>query len=160
LRRLPFIAVIAYLAAAWAPLATAGPLPSAPGAGLTGRWITPHRGAVIQIAPCGADLCGQIVAMQPTSEGNIPTDWAGATQCHLTIIQAAPHEDGAGHIVWSGRILDPRDGSTYHATIALDPSHRLRVRGYIGLPIFGQTQVWTQYRGAVVANCRFAPVQG
>ena len=42
-----------------------------------------------------------------------------------------------------GTILDPRDGSVYHAEMELSAdSKELAVRGYIGLPIFGKTQIW------------------
>jgi hypothetical protein len=28
------------------------------------------------------------------------------------------------------------------------------LRGYVGLPIFGQTQTWTPYNGTLAENCR------
>lgn len=45
---------------------------------------------------------------------------------------------------WNGgNILDPKNGKTYHCTIQLlNKGERLRVRGYIGLPLFGRSQTW------------------
>lgn len=42
-----------------------------------------------------------------------------------------------------GAILDPDDGDTYRCTVRLlESGRKLEMRGYIGLPIFGRTQVW------------------
>ena len=51
------------------------------------------------------------------------------------------HRDGAA---WSGgTILDPERGTVYRCTLELrDGGRRLAVRGYIGLALFGRTQVW------------------
>jgi uncharacterized protein (DUF2147 family) len=123
----------------------------------TGRWLTANRQAVIQIAPCGAELCGQIVGLATAHPGDhMPTDWQGQPQCGLTIMETAPGTDGDGAKVWQGSVLDPRDGSVYHAEIKLDGARHLYLHGYIGLPIFGQTQTWTPYAGRTLANCRLA----
>lgn len=42
-----------------------------------------------------------------------------------------------------GTILDPKNGKTYHCNIRLiDRGHKLIVRGFIGLPLFGRSQTW------------------
>jgi uncharacterized protein (DUF2147 family) len=44
---------------------------------------------------------------------------------------------------WSdGEILDPEEGEIYKAKIAIDDDKNLRVRGYIGIPLLGRTQIW------------------
>ena len=50
--------------------------------------------------------------------------------------------------VWSGgRILDPENGKEYSLRLTpLDGGRKLEVRGYIGAPILGRTQVWNRIR--------------
>jgi uncharacterized protein (DUF2147 family) len=45
---------------------------------------------------------------------------------------------------WSGgRILDPRNGTTYKCYIeVVDGGQRLKVRGYVGIALLGRTQYW------------------
>jgi uncharacterized protein (DUF2147 family) len=120
-----------------------------------GLWLTANGNAVVQIAPCGQDLCGQIVGLVLGPNDPMPTDWTGAPQCGLTIFRTAPRVDANGQVAaWSGSILDPRNGSQYSARIKLSQPNQLELRGYLGLPIFGRTQTWSPYRGSVPANCR------
>lgn len=120
-----------------------------------GRWFTGSDGGVIQIEPCGQNLCGRIVGItldHPTDA--MPTDYRGLPQCGHTIITNA-HQTGPDE--WSGRITDPRNGNVYKARLAVDSYGRLRVRGYVGLPLFGQTQIWSPYTGQIGQNCRLIP---
>lgn len=45
---------------------------------------------------------------------------------------------------WTGGgVLDPKNGKIYNAKVSLtDGGARLRMRGYIGTPLLGRTQVW------------------
>lgn len=44
-----------------------------------------------------------------------------------------------------GEILDPKNGKTYHSAIQLtDHNQKLNVRGYIGIPLFGRSQIWNR----------------
>lgn len=42
----------------------------------------------------------------------------------------------------SGRILDPKTGRIYRAKVTLKDDAHLLVRGYIGIPLLGRTQIW------------------
>ena len=42
----------------------------------------------------------------------------------------------------SGKILDPKNGKLYKCYITLESKDKLKVRGYIGVSLFGRTQYW------------------
>ncbi len=46
--------------------------------------------------------------------------------------------------VWDGgNILDPNNGKTYKVKLSIaDAGQKLKVRGYIGMPMLGRTQTW------------------
>lgn len=126
----------------------------------TGLWRTANGNAVVEIDPCGPDICGRIVGLALAPDAAMPKAWTGAPQCGLTIFRTAPQEDGAGRLVWTGTILDPRNGAQYGAKIAVPAAGELQLRGYLALPIFGQTQTWTAYHGPAPEHCRVpAPSQ-
>jgi uncharacterized protein (DUF2147 family) len=121
-------------------------------ADLTGLWLTQDKNGVIRISNCGSALCAQIAGFMldhPTDP--TPVDYKGASQCHLTLISDAQQVDPN---LWKGHILDPRNGNIYGVELRINAQGNLALRGYLGIPLLGQTQVWTRYPGGVPADCR------
>jgi len=129
----------------WLIIATASAAPSA-----QGTWQIENGRGVVAIAPCGDALCGRIVGIDREPGTPMPTDINGRSQCGLTIItDMLPSDDGA----WSGRITDPRSGAVYRAKLWVDEQGNLNLRGYVGIPLFGMTQVWHRYTGSLTSAC-------
>jgi len=91
---------------------------------------------------------GQIVKMFP-KPGEDPTTFR-CTGCEgeqknapvlgITFIKGMKR---AGLKYDEGTILDPRDGSVYSAEMELSrDGKKLSVRGYLGISLFGKTEVW------------------
>jgi uncharacterized protein (DUF2147 family) len=153
----------------------AGTMPSAGSAAPApeGVWLTEGRDAAVELTPCGAGawvlLCGRIVWLQnatdesgrPRVDGlNPEAERRSHPVCGLMVLgglraAAANHWD-------SGSIYNPQDGRIYSADVTVLSSTTLRVRAYLGVPFFGETQVWTRAErsaaGIMEYNCRFVRV--
>lgn len=114
----------------------------------TGTWLTANGHGVVAIA-----LCGRIVGIDREPTEPMPTNVDGHSQCGLTIItNERPAEDGT----WLGKITDPRNGNTYQAKLWVDEYGDLHLRGFIGIPLLGSTQIWRRYTGHLTAECGLA----
>ncbi|TWO67722.1 DUF2147 domain-containing protein [Caenimonas sedimenti] len=135
--RLAPLLVLAALVAA-SPL-TQAQQPAAP----QGRWITESGNLEVEITPCGAALCGKVVrvlanrSMSGPGAEMTPADARPALGMEI-LSGLQPAGDGE----FQGRIYNRENGKTYSATLRAEAPDQLLVRGYIGLPLFGKTQVW------------------
>ena len=120
-------------------------------AGVTGLWLVSDKDAIIEIAPCGALMCGRIVWLKEPlkPDGTVKRDEHNSDPalrnrpiCGLPLMWQFKQ---AGPAKWEeGRIYDPTDGSVYHAEMQLDGPDTLRLRGYVLMPLLGQSRVWTR----------------
>jgi uncharacterized protein (DUF2147 family) len=132
-------------------LAAAAPPPE------VGQWLTQDHTTVVDITECSIGLCGRLVGLteREGATGPVKDVW-GRPECGETIIRMNRQQAGG---LWTGTVLDPRNGSTYQAQL-WDTARGLHLRGYIGLPVFGGTQIWTPYGGPMAPNCDFSQQAG
>lgn len=122
--------------------------------GLEGTWLVEEKDGIFSIAPCPSDagrLCGWLVGMDYTDAEPEKDIW-GRSECGLEIISDMKrHKNGQ----WHGTILDPRTGRTYQAIMWSGKGDTLKLRGYVGLSLFGETQTWSRIANPVIGTqCR------
>ncbi len=60
----------------------------------------------------------------------------------MTIAKGLREKDG---VYQGGEILDPENGKTYRCKMKLlENGKKLEVRGFIGISLFGRSQIWTR----------------
>ncbi|THD62692.1 MAG: DUF2147 domain-containing protein [Bradyrhizobium sp.] len=111
------------------PVVATAPVPPAPQMANSpiGVWLTEEKEGKVRIEPCGANLCGYSVDAKSNQNGE------------QVLINMKPGKDK-----WSGRIFDPKSGSTYDSTIALKGTDSLRVQGCALGGMFCGGQNWTR----------------
>ncbi len=128
-----------------AALAAAAPVHAAEPIG--GRWSTVDGKAIVQIAPCGASVCGRIVKIVKPTPGRPHTDFKNPDPAQrgrplegLAIL--SNFSDGGSH--WKGTIYDPESGKSYASKVSRNADGTLKVQGCIAF--FCKTQTWTPAR--------------
>ena len=116
---------------------------------ITGIWGSEELGFELEIYGCGTgNLCGRVVSYSKSTDYiDVPKttqreevagdQWIVGREL-LTGFEA-DREDGAR---WNnGRIFNPKDGRTYKSTITLADQDTLKLRAYVGVPIFGRNLI-------------------
>lgn len=115
-----------------------------------GVWLTENKDAALTISPCGSYLCGRIIWMESATDEsgsrrldrkNPDPAKQGGRICGMVVISGL---EPAGAHRWKGNVYNPQDGKTYSGDITVVSERRLRLRAYIGLPIFGKGETWTR----------------
>jgi uncharacterized protein (DUF2147 family) len=110
-----------------------------------GNWTNP-TGSTIQIYRCGADVCARLIAIRKNAPSfvdnkNPNPDLRSRALCGLQIGMNF-HLSSPGRAE-GGQLYDPQSGHTYHGSMTRD-GNLLKLRGYIGISLFGRTETWTQ----------------
>lgn len=123
-----------------------------------GLWLTASGNLEVRVAPCGAALCGKVARVianqsmsrpgeamaadaQPAREGmDILSDFLPA--------ERETKADGSSVVTgWRGRIFNRENGKTYDCLMSVGAAGELKLHAYVGLPLFGKSQVWQRVPG-------------
>lgn len=119
--------------------------------GIIGIWITGGKEpAKIQVYKSGEKFYGKIIWLKnPTDNGmqrtdaNNPDNAKRSNPVTGLVMLTGFKFDGDNE--WKdGDIYDPESGKTYSAYIYLKDKNTLKVRGYVGISLFGRTETWTR----------------
>jgi uncharacterized protein (DUF2147 family) len=131
---------------------TSTPATSVPATGVQGWWLTTDGKAAINIAACGAQLCGKVEWLKEPLDPNTgkpKTDIHNPDAtlrprpvCDLTMLgNFTQNADGS----WGGGwIYDPASGNTYKSNMHVGEDGKLHVRGFVGVPLFGRSEIMTR----------------
>jgi uncharacterized protein (DUF2147 family) len=112
-----------------------------------GRWQTAKKDGTIELTvDADGRLQGKIVDGSGGSErldANNPDPALRSRPLRGQFILKGLSYDGDGK--WSGgTIYDPNNGKTYRLKVETSGENLLRLRGYIGTPLLGRTEIWTR----------------
>ena len=118
---------------------------------ILGVWMTGGKEpAKIQIYKSGEKYYGKIIWLKnPTENGKQRTDGNNPNEAKrnnpiigLELLTGFRFD---GDDEWKGGdIYDPESGKTYSSYMYLKDNNTLRVRGYVGISLFGRTESWTR----------------
>ncbi len=116
---------------------------------IVGVWLTSGKEpAKIQIYRSGEKFYGKITWLQnPIKDGKQRTDRNNPDKAKqnnpiigLTILTGFKFD---GDDEWKGGdIYDPESGKTYSCYLTFKYKNTLKIRGYIGVSLFGRTEIW------------------
>jgi uncharacterized protein (DUF2147 family) len=126
-----------------------------------GVWLTSSRSAEIRLAPCAnaasGPICGTVVRLiDPKGPDGKPLVPEQVTDMHnadpnlrqrkvLGMVLLSGFKPGSAPNSYDdGTIYNGENGKTYNATLGLQADGTLRLRGYVGSPLLGETQIWTR----------------
>lgn len=119
-------------------------------AGIEGRWLSGDGDGWIEVTIEGDRLVGRIAGSPNDRPGGAPRydelnpDPAlrGRPLKGLTIMSGFRYDKDGRWV--DGRIYDPNSGNTYKGTIQQVDANTLKLRGYVGISLFGRTETWTR----------------
>ncbi len=115
-----------------------------------GRWLSGDGDGWIRIQLVGDSLTGVIAGSPNTRPGDPPryddknpdSKLRDRPLDGMTIMSGFKY---AGEGRWTGgTIYDPNSGKTYKCTMTQIDANTLKVRGYIGISVFGRSDTWTR----------------
>ena len=121
--------------------------------GVMGEWRGPTS-AVLRVYACGNDVCVKLI--RPSGDvarkdvHNPDEKMRARPLCGLELGSGFKRVD-SDHAN-EGRLYDPNSGHTYKGAMTAE-GDSLKLRGYMGIPLFGRTETWQRVPAGSVPEC-------
>ena len=118
---------------------------------IQGTWLNGDHSGWIELIVAGSELRGRIVGSPDDPQNKKPSrldlenpnEELRSRELRGLAILSGFHYEGDGR--WAGgRVYDPNSGNTYKGTITLVDNNTLKLRGFVGISLFGRTETWTR----------------
>ena len=108
-------------------------------------WLTDDRSLVVSVKPCEGTLCGTVYWISddvpPYDNKNPDPLKRNIPMCGLSVLSGFRKLDDNNWV--DGKVYISESGDTYQAQVHLLPSGNVIVRGYILIPLFGESMILT-----------------
>jgi uncharacterized protein (DUF2147 family) len=111
---------------------------------VVGTWLTSDKNGKIQIYKEGNKYFGKIVWGKENRKDTHNPDPALRSRDLLGSVILSNFVHAGGNKWEDGKIYDPNNGKKYSCNMKLKDNNTLEIRGYIGISLFGRTEVWTR----------------
>jgi uncharacterized protein (DUF2147 family) len=115
----------------------------------TSYWLNTEQGWVVENRPCSTGICSYLVGFRmvhPHPPGYIPRDDQNEDSmlrsrplCGIQLTGGFDLKKRRNNKLEGGWVYDPETGRTYSAVLTLVNPNTVKLRGYVGIPLFGRT---------------------
>ena len=118
---------------------------------ILGKWINPSGEGQVLIYKKENKYFGKLVWLKIPDRNGKPKmdihnpDKALQTQPELGLELLKDFTFNGEDVYEDGTIYDPKSGKTYSCKMTIK-GNSLKIRGYIGISLFGRTEVWTKVK--------------
>jgi uncharacterized protein (DUF2147 family) len=108
-----------------------------------GRWVTESGNLEVDIAACGEALCGTVTRVLANRSMSAPGQQMEAADKRPALgMQILTGLRASGDDALTGEIYNRENAKTYRVRLTMDGPQQMLVRPYVGIPLFGKTQLW------------------
>lgn len=121
---------------------------------IIGFWLSEAKTGVIEIYKNGKEYEGKLVWIKDIHTGKVAEKFDDNNpddKLKKRSLQGLKNLGGfkfEGDEWTGGTIYDPKSGKTYSAYMELEEMKSLKLRGYVGISLFGRTSMWSRQKAA------------
>jgi uncharacterized protein (DUF2147 family) len=133
------------LTAAFAVAVTSSIFSQSKATDLIGEWWSPKKDTRFQIYQQENLFFGKIVWGTGTQTKDVKNPDENLRNQEVIGLIMLKNFRFDGKYSWTGgTIYDPREGKRYDCIITMNDYNKISVRGYIGISLFGRSELWTR----------------